>query len=341
MKVMHLLQSTKYSGAESVVCQIIQMVVSISKDIDMIYVSPQGPIEEVLKEKEINYFPLLNFTKKEIDRAVKVLKPDIIHAHDFNASVKAAKYKNVISHLHNNASWISKVDPRTILYALCIHRYKKIIGVSQSIQKEFLFRRILEKKYITLQNVVDEKKIHELSEKECKGNIDLLYVGRLSNEKNPIRFLQIVKDINDKGFDIKATMVGQGPLYEECQYFIRRNKLTGVVEMKGFTTNPYCYMKAAKVLVMTSVFEGFGLVAVESMILGTPVLCTPVGGLLDIVDDSCGHLCNDDEEFVETILKMITDQNQLHLKSVKSKEKAAKFCDTSKYVSVLRDIYLS
>ena len=50
MKVLHLLASNKYSGAENVVCQIIKM---FSHDVEMAYCSLNGPIEQTLKDKNI------------------------------------------------------------------------------------------------------------------------------------------------------------------------------------------------------------------------------------------------------------------------------------------------
>lgn len=339
MKIVHLLQSTKYSGAESVVCQIIQMAPLISDEIEMIYVSPRGPIENILKEKKIRYFLLDSFSQHEIDRAIKELKPDLIQAHDFSASVKVAKYKNVISHLHNNASWLSKIDFRTIVYALCISRFKYIIGVSDSIRKEFLFNKFLGKKYVTLPNIVDDEKVLRMAEEGDRRKFDLLYVGRFAEAKNPLRFLRIVKSVVDNGINVKAVMLGQGPLFESCEEYIKTNNLTEHVDLQGFTSNPYCFMKNAKMLVMTSVYEGFGLVAVESMILGTPVLCTPVGGLVNIVDESCGALCESDNDFVDAIRKMYADNELLIQKSISCKNNAKRFCNKANYISVLKRIY--
>ena len=53
MKVLHLLASNKYSGAENVVCQIINM---FNGEVEMAYCSPIGEIENSLKDKEINIY---------------------------------------------------------------------------------------------------------------------------------------------------------------------------------------------------------------------------------------------------------------------------------------------
>ena len=52
MKVLHLLASNKYSGAENVVCQIISM---FKDEVEMVYCSPNGEIENTLRDKKIKF----------------------------------------------------------------------------------------------------------------------------------------------------------------------------------------------------------------------------------------------------------------------------------------------
>ena len=101
MRIVHLLQSNKFSGAESVVCQIIEMFADETWT-EMIYVCPEGPIRGILENKNIKFYPLENFSQGSINRALKYLKPDIVHAHDFSASVRASFYNKarIISHIH-------------------------------------------------------------------------------------------------------------------------------------------------------------------------------------------------------------------------------------------------
>lgn len=339
IKVLHLLQSNKYSGAESVVCQIID---SLRDDTqyEMIYVCPRGPIEKVLLERGIEYFGLNSFTQKEINRAISVLNPDIIHAHDFNASVRVAmKNKAVISHLHNNPLWFSQLDYRTLLYTLCLSFFKKVIGVSTSIKDEYIFSKQLEDKFVVLPNVVDYGKVIKLSDDESGLQSDLLFVGRLSHEKRPIEFLQVIKQLKNRIPNIKAIIIGEGALQQECLDFINKNELMNNVVMLGFEANPYKYMKKTKLLIMTSIYEGFGLVAVEAMILGVPVLCRPVGGLVNIIDDETGVFCENISDFTGAAYCLLTDETKRRNKGAKAKIKAKNFCNMEEYKNIIKSIY--
>ena len=90
IKVVHLLQSPRFSGAENVVCQIIRMF-QRDETIEMIYCSPNGPIKEALVERKINFLPITDLTVKEVRRMIREVNPDIIHAHDMRASFVAAQ----------------------------------------------------------------------------------------------------------------------------------------------------------------------------------------------------------------------------------------------------------
>ena len=57
---------------------------------------------------------------------------------------------------------------------------------------------------------------------------------------------------------------------------------------------------------MPSLWEGFGLAAVEALTLGLPVVCSGAGGLCDIVNDSCGKICKTLDEYVSELVAMPT-----------------------------------
>ena len=103
MKILHLLKSDKFSGAENVVCQIISMF-DLNKDVEFVYCSRDGLIKEALLERNIRFNLMKSFSISEIKRVIKEEKPDIIHAHDMAASFYGAICCGnipLISHIHN------------------------------------------------------------------------------------------------------------------------------------------------------------------------------------------------------------------------------------------------
>ena len=97
--------------------------------------------------------------------------------------------------------------------------------------------------------------------------------------------------------------------YVENRVFL--DKLENNVVLVGFQKDPYSIMKGAKILLLPSKWEGFGLVTVETLALGLPVVCSSVGGLPNIVNDACGRLCETQTEFVKEIFRLLNDQSLL------------------------------
>ncbi|WP_295621677.1 glycosyltransferase [Chamaesiphon sp. GL140_3_metabinner_50] len=113
----------------------------------------------------------------------------------------------------------------------------------------------------------------------------ILAVGRLSKEKDfpsLIRAFALVK----QQYPVKLIILGQGGELLALEQLVKELKLVDDVAFPGFVTNPYAYMSKAKMLVMTSIYEGFGNVLVEAAIAGTPVVSTNCeSGPAEILED--------------------------------------------------------
>ena len=87
-----------------------------------------------------------------------------------------------------------------------------------------------------------------------------------------------------KNEDIKLFIIGEGSQESNLMQLIKDLKLENKVYLLGFQKNPYKYMKLADLMVLTSQFEGFPNVVLESMACGTPVLAFKCpGGIEEII----------------------------------------------------------
>ena len=93
--------------------------------------------------------------------------------------------------------------------------------------------------------------------------------------------------------------------------------MTSYVKLLGNKTNPYPYMKKANLFVLPSYHESYGLVLVESMIVGVPVLSTATCAAEEIVGD-LGFVCENSEEGIYSTLKsLLQNTNEIELKKQK------------------------
>ena len=340
-KILHVLASNIFSGAENVVCTIIN---NTKEDYVMYYCSPKGPIESNLKEMNINYLPLEKLSVKEIKNTIKKIQPDVIHAHDNKATVLCSlfgkKYK-VISHIHGNNKIMNTKNFKTILFNLCSKNLFKIIWVSDSSFDGYYFKNNVKEKSIILYNVVDQKAIEEKSkEYKCGEEFDLIFLGRLGYPKNPERLIDVIELVKQKKNDIRVAIVGDGPDRNLVEEKIKEKKLNKNIKLFGFQSNPYPILRNSKILIMTSIYEGTPMCALEAQALGKPIVATPVDGLKKIIkNDYNGYLSDDNNLLVTSIISLLNNDLKYKNNLVNSLNKANKLNNIKIYKNTIIDIY--
>ena len=342
--VLHVLNTGSYSGAENVAITIIESFRKFGfDDFDFVYVSLEGSIKDVLNEKNIRFEPVKNMSLREVRRVIRKYCPDIIHAHDFTASIMCAVVSGkipVISHIHNNSPWIKKYCVNSFVYGLSCLKYKYILGVSNSVFDEYVFGKYIQNKAMVIGNPVDINKIREKADvAEDKSSYDVVFLGRLAEPKNPLGFVDIIEKVSERIPDITAVMIGSGELESEVSNRICVKKLNKNITIKGFMSNPYGILKASKILCMPSKWEGYGLAAIEALALGKPVVTSPVGGLMEIVNSSCGDLCEDNKTFVDSIISYIYNNEIYEKKSFSANKRAEELDNIQFYIKKIGKIY--
>ena len=344
MKVLHLLQSPHFSGAENVVCQIIGMMKK-HKVIEMVYCSSDGEIREALRERNITFYPMSSLTCSEVRRVIKEVKPDIIHAHDMRASFVAAltcgKIK-LISHIHNNAYDARGLSVKAIAYILAGIKAKRIFWVSQSSYDGYIFHKLFAKKSEILYNVMKMDDIVERASRDTeKYDYDVIYVGRLTYPKNPQRLISVLEKAIEECPSIKAAVAGNGDMMEEIQALVREKGLDKNIEFLGFVSNPLKIVRDSKVMLMTSRWEGTPMCALEAQCLGTPIVSTPTDGLVDIITDGVnGYLSDDDDKLADQLCQIVYDEALREQMSIQAKQKMAILMDEEKYAESIKSAYM-
>lgn len=338
--VMHVLNTGAYSGAENVV---ITLINSLKNEYDCVYVSLDGSIRRVLEQNKIKFFPIPKLTVRNLKKAIMELRPDIIHAHDFTAGViaSASTFKiPIISHLHNNAPWIRNFSAKTIVYAISAIKFKKILTVSSSVMDEYIFGGGFRHKNQVVGNPVDVQAIIKKAENaEITDAYDVIFLGRITQPKNPLFFVEVIGVLIGRIPNLRVAMIGDGELREEVEQRIEQLSIQENVVMYGFLENPLGILKNSKVMCMPSLWEGFGLSAVEALALGIPVVSAPVGGLINIVNESCGFLCNSKSQYVESMYSILSDNKIREKKSKQARERALQIDNVTDYSKIIMGIY--
>lgn len=341
-KVIHILNTNKYSGAENVAITIINNV-NKNEKFKCLYMSPEGEISKVLKKNGIEYIPVKKLSCREIRRICKKYNPDIIHAHDFRASIKCALLKKnnlLIFHIHNNPPWIKRININSFSFLLAGLKADKILTVSKAIGKEYIFFNFIRNKTRCIGNPLERKKIlKQVKGIDSEKKYDICCTARISKQKNPMEFLNIIYQVKSIIPEIKAIWIGDGEMKNDMKQKIKELGMENNVKLLGFKNNPYEYMKKSKIFLLTSDWEGFGLSAFEALTLGLPCVVNNVGGLREIVTNDCGKLFVNSQEAVENIIKMLKDTKLLENKSQKAKNRAKHLENINDYIEKIIKLY--
>ena len=101
---------------------------------------------------------------------------------------------------------------------------------------------------------------------------ELVFVGRLVNQKGLPLLFEALSIVVQRMDNVHLTIVGEGPEMQNLKNLAQELKLTKVIIFAGFQADVNKYLIAARATVLTSYFEGFPNVLVESISLGTPVI---------------------------------------------------------------------
>lgn len=142
----------------------------------------------------------------------------------------------------------------------------------------------------------------------------VLAVGRFSKEKNFASLIDIWALIADKYPEWRLRIVGGGYLHSALEAQVERLGLGGSVELLPADNNIQPYYLGASVFALTSVYEGFGLVLIEAMTSGLPIVsyACPCGPRDIVAEGETGYLVSlgNKELFAERLSRLIEDEQQ-------------------------------
>jgi glycosyltransferase involved in cell wall biosynthesis len=170
-----------------------------------------------------------------------------------------------------------------------------------------------------IHNPVFTEALHRKADKEVEHpwfNSDvevLLGVGRLTPQKDFATLLRTVARLREDR-DVRLIILGEGEERDQLQDLCRELGIADHVDLHGFVDNPIKYMARSDVFVLSSVWEGFGIVVVEALASGTPVVstCGDEGPGEILEDGRYGRLVpsGDDKALSEAILKTLNHPDQ-------------------------------
>jgi glycosyltransferase involved in cell wall biosynthesis len=147
--------------------------------------------------------------------------------------------------------------------------------------------------------------------------------GRMVNKKGFDVLLHSIRKVHDRGLAVKLVLGGQGPEYSNLEKLCNTLGLEKIVEFKGWVDNIEEILKQADLFVLPSRDEPFGIVVLESMAKGVPIVTTRTQGPVEILDEGLATMVdiNDNDALAEGIYQALTDYSNSRHKAGAALEK--------------------
>ncbi len=241
----------------------------------------------------------VNFNTPAIEKVLIKEKFDILHFHNFGFPsvvqiLEKSEALNILT-FHANIERIKffKDFPAFLYIFNRIAQWKidGIIGVAPLNLRVFKYYKGPK---TVIPNAVDiEEFNHQIPKlKKFSGDkINILFVGRIEERKGLIYLLKAFKILQEKFYNLRLIIVGEGELKKECQNWIKKNKLKEVYfEGKKTSRALPAYYARADIFVSPAIFgESFGIVLLEAMASGTPFVAFANKGYQEFLQGKRGE----------------------------------------------------
>ena len=293
---------------------------SVKSELNPYFYSSSIEIEQHYNENiEVSVQEALEDFSQKIVMKSRNLDFDIIYAHDWTAIPAAKKLKElsskpIILHIHaldydrsgkKSNSWLFDLEKEGMQIA------DLVIAISE------YHKKIMVKEYGI--NASKIKVIHhgidELQASDYKAPFDediVLFCGRLSLQKGASTFIDIADELLKKEQNLRFVVSGQGELMEEMIASSTEKAIWNKINFTGHLPQEdiFAIMKAAKVMVMPSLSEPFGLSALEAASLELPLVLSKNCGVAEVLKGVPSVEQSDIDGYVTAIREILMDKKQ-------------------------------
>lgn len=310
IKILFLIHDLGQGGAEKVLVNLVNNLDRNKFDITLLSLFGGGVNEQFLKP-DVHYRAVFQRSFPGNSRLMKLFTPKQLHRrfikehYDIEVSYLEGPSARIISgcedpetrlvswiHVEQHTPEIADKAFRNHAEALqCYQRFHHTACVSEFVKQDFLslYEGIRNVSVLYNTNETDEilKKQYEPVEEDVfrEGENRLCGVGKLMPIKGFDKLARIHKRLREEGFSVHTYLLGSGSEQEKIQKYVEENDLQDSFTFLGYQTNPYKYLAKCDVFVCTSSMEGFSTAATEALVLGVPVVTTPVSGMKEMLGE--------------------------------------------------------
>lgn len=278
--------------------------------------------------------PFTEETRQELMAlGIHIIKLDLICADNIKTIFETTKRSNLIhAHLVHTEFWalllsflfrkkliLTRYLPqltrqrRILLSYFSLTKASAVICISETVKNYLLsnfpqaqnkYHRI----YLGLNRHDLIKKLNNtnIREKHKIGDqLIALIPARLVPQKGLMSLLDSIKKTQNQLGSWIFLFAGDGPQRHDLESFVNSNNLSRQVKFLGFTKNIYDYMHQADIIILPSVYEGFGLALLEAMCFEKPIITTRDPAIQELTEDAALTFNPNESDSFEKTLKQL------------------------------------
>ena len=336
MKIIYIITGLSLGGAEVTTIDIANRMATRGHDVLILSIVNCNEMQNKINQKievrtlgmsknPFSFIKAICFAKK----IIKKFKPDVVHANMVHANIFSrilrlfVPMKKLICTAHN-------INEGEFLRMIAYRLTDSLSDVNTNVSEEATNFYIKNKwfsagKSICVHNGIDLATFHKDTtfrntvRKQYGIDSDeflFINVGRLTEAKDQSNLLQAFAKIGHG----KLMIVGKGEKENELKLLTKKLGVEKDVIFAGAHPDIQAYYNAADCFVLSSAWEGFGLVLAEAMACGLPVISTDAGGCAEVVDQPQYMVPIKDEEklrdkMIEIMNKSISERNDIGSKN--------------------------
>lgn len=298
-KILYVITGLGMGGAENIVSTLASNAASEGFEVKVAYLTGDVKVKpcsavEVISLGMINYFSFFPAFYR-LCRLISNFKPDVVHSHMVHANILSRLVRLFVS-VPRLVCTAHSTDEGGSVRMLAYRLTDRLADITTNVSVEAVqvFERkgaVPKNRMIAVANGIDTTRfVKDFSLRQSVRNefnlgntFTLVAVGRLELEKDYLNLLQALRLVLEQGKSLHLLIVGAGSQEQKLKAFVSEFNLTAYITWLGIRKDVESVINAADLFVLSSAYEGFGLVIAEAMSCEKVVVATDCGGVREVV----------------------------------------------------------
>lgn len=281
---------------------------------------------------------------RKLRREIKHHQFDLVHLHMFHAGIffgLVLRSKSIVklwTFQHGDHTQSSRNFWFRSLEKIAAKKYDLLVSMSPDITKMLQMKFHIDPEKIRLiPNSWSGKPLPRL----VPSSNSIVCVAKLRKEKDHQTLFRAFAKLRESGQEVDLVIVGDGPELENLRSLASELSISNFIKFEGFSSDIWPYLASAKVFVLTSRTEPFGIVILEAMAAGIPIVSTDATGPSFLIEDQVNGLLvpAGDVQGVSDAIGMLLSDESLHRRLANAGIKTADLFPQEKINDSYLDLY--